>query len=297
MERTLWWLGLALVAVCLVALPPTVSARELAPEPGELLFFEDFDTGFDGPDQRVARGWQPWSLPHLCSVEGSGMACQTPEYKQSSPAGAYPDRVRGEGGNAQQWFTVWSGHFAGIARRITVPAHARLEVGAWASAWSSSDDDPHATSSATRVRIGIDPAGGTEPGAASVVWGEPLDPPNAVFVEVPVLVGEDDGSGEVTIYIASDPQFAVKHNNIYIDDVYVRYLGSAAPALPTAPGDGVYGGAVSALVVAQAPDPVLEGLVAEPLPAQAGASSWSIAVLGSLLLGTVMWLTWERKRA
>lgn len=270
----------AIVALVTLATPTALRAQALSG--GDIVFVEDFTAAFNDANQRVANGWFTWSLAHMCRVAGEEATCGVPEYKQASPLNAYPDRART--GNAQQWHTFHQGHFAGIGRQISVPAYGEIEVQAWASAWSSSEDHPHAPSGATRMRIGVDPTGGVDAGSPDVIWGDEVNPPNAAFVQLAPLTVANNESAQVTVYIAADPQYAFKHNDIYVDDVSVIFKRQGAPALPPAP-QPVGSSNIVRVAAVSAPDPVLEGLVPVAAPADAGGSTLagSAAALGGLL--------------
>ena len=278
-------LGLWIAVVVLLA--SVGSGRLLAQtsQPGDVLFHETFDNAFDDADQRVANGWFTWSHPELCQCEGADCQCFHPEYKQANPLNVYPYRARGS--NAQQYFTLWASHYGGIGRQYAVTPGAHVRVGAWAMAWSRNDDEPLGESAETRMRIGVDPTGGQDPLAATVVWGEVANPPNA-WSELPSVTVKVTAAGRLTVFIGSHPRWGMKHNDLYIDDVYgvlAALPASSAPALlPAAP----------AIVPAVAPpDPVLAGLVTGTgtLPATAGGSSpLAIGLLVGVLI-VVMLIT------
>jgi hypothetical protein len=283
-------LTVLVVALVASALPPgRILAADPPPRPGEVLFHESFDGAFDTPGDRLAGGWQSWSRRDLCGCEGQDCVCHDPEYKQANPVNAWPYRARGGAGNAQQWHTVYAGHYAGIKRKVDLPPGATVEISAWVSSWSSPSDDPHAPSQPTRMRIGVDRDGGDDVTAPWIVWSAPVDAPNGAFTRVGPITVTNSESAAVTVYVASDPQWPFKHNDVYVDDVVVTYVGAAAPALPQGsqpePAATGRGGGVLA---AAAPDPVLDGIVAEPQAAVAGGGdvlSWlGIGVLSALVL-------------
>jgi hypothetical protein len=246
--RRLSTFGVVLL-LCL-AWPGVVRAQDPDPRPGDVIFYEGFE-GFQGFDQRVADGWETWSAP------GSHL----PEYKQANPdAGGvrpYPYRVHG-GNNAQQYFTVYRAHDAGLVRQISAPPFSTVEVSAWAETWTSDQDDPYHSDAAqnVRVRIGVDPAGGVNPDAPTVAWGTEINP-LSVWQAVPPVQAQVGESGLLTIFLRSSPMYALKHNDVYWDDVQVTLVevGKTPPAT---------GGGGAGLAAAPPPDPILDGLVASP---------------------------------
>jgi hypothetical protein len=263
----------SVVLLLCLALPGVVWAQDPDPQPGDVIFFEGFE-GFQGFDQRVADGWGTWSAP------GSHL----PEYKQANPdAGGvrpYPYRVHG-GDNAQQYFTVYRVHDAGLVRQISAPPFATVEVSAWAETWTGDHDDPYHSDAAqnARVRVGVDPAGGVNPGAPTVVWGAEINPLSA-WQPLPPVQGQVGESGLLTIFLRSSPVYALKHNDVYWDDVQVT-LVAVGQAPPAAGGGGGAG-----LAAAPPPDPILDGLVASPqrTPQSGG---WEALLPALLVTGVV----------
>jgi hypothetical protein len=146
------------------------------------------------------------------------------------------------------------------------------------------------------MRIGVDPTGGVDAGSPNVVWASEVNPPNGTFAELAVLTVENNESAYVTIYIAAEPQYAVKHNDIYVDDVSVIFKGQGAPTLPPAP-QPVGSSNIVRVAAVRAPDPVLEGLVPTAAPANAGGSSPLVGVALGLGLSAVVGITLTRKES
>jgi hypothetical protein len=200
------------------------------------------------------------------------------------------------GDNAQQYFTPFSGHHAGVLKSFEAPPGATVEVGAWGQAWASPEDDAWESDPAANVRmqIGVDPDGGTDPTAPSVAWGaagNPLD----VWQEIPpveVTVGE---AGRLTVFLSANPNYPLKHNDIYWDDVYAVLTGARRPSLPAGGEQAPTGaGAESAPPAPTPADPILEGMVeGEVRPGKGGDAGWPWIVL--LLGGAAAVLVWNRK--
>lgn len=258
------------------------------PAVGSVLFQDSFEVWGDA-NQRVESTWSTWST-QACECEAN-CACHTPEYKQANQAGAYPDRVH-SGRNAQQYFTRWAGHNGGVYKVFQVPPGALLEVHAWGMAWSSSSDDARSYDGGqdVRMRIGVDPNGGTNPSAPTVLWGEAGNPPN-VWQEVPPVKVTAGPLGQVTVFLGSNPKWPLSHNDIYWDDVYAIYNGQAAPVLPATQSQEAAANSPPPLAP---PDPVLEGLVSgPPVPANTGGTGmgWTIGlvlVLVAFVMSTII---------
>lgn len=299
-----------LVALVVIALIGTLTAyvslaQEGSGEPavGDVAFKDGFEDWQDA-HQRVENDWNTWSL-HDCQLENIqgdfDALCGSPEYKQANPLNAYPYRTH-SGQNAQQYHTVHQGHHAGVWRRFEAKPGSVIEVHAWGTAWSTNDNDPHAYDPAQEVRmkIGVDPNGGSSPSSASIVWGAPANPPNQWQEMAPVSVTVGD-SGQVSVFLSSDPKYPMAHNDIYWDDVYAIYKsipdpdaqddagasgGSSGSGASGGTGDGTAPAAPSE--PAPAPDPILEGMV-EPdeggHPARGGDAHWLWVPAFALVLG------------
>jgi hypothetical protein len=152
----------------------------------------------------------------------------------------YPARVH-SGLKAYRIFTCFRHHSAGLYQQISVPPSSLLTVTAWAHAWSNhygehTDDPkysegveygqpgfwleneaPNADAANFLFYVAVDPTGGTNPLADTVVWGQGAHIYNA-FAQVPPVsaVAESD---TITIYLNSKCHLNFKHNDGYWDDV------------------------------------------------------------------------------
>ena len=174
-------------------------------------------------------------------------------------------RVR-SGQKAMLLFTCYRKHDAGFLQQVTVEPGTRLTLTAWAHAWSNhlsvgqgglpdngrwSDGagyDVVAWKAGTRVctgepqqdaksnftfQVGIDPTGGTNPFAATVVWGEGWHVYNGYCH--PLTVAATAQGNKVTVFLRSSTAWAFKHNDAYWDDVSLEaFVDDTTPA----PGRG-----------------------------------------------------------
>jgi hypothetical protein len=117
---------------------------------------------------QIARGWAPWWLEHV--GDDPAWKNQRPVFRQVS-ASSEPHRVR-LAGSAQSVSTPWATHIAGLWQQVPVSPDAQLRFAAWGHAWSSKDDHSRPSRRPTNVRlaVGLDPTGGTDPFAETVVW-------------------------------------------------------------------------------------------------------------------------------
>jgi hypothetical protein len=158
-----------------------------------------------------------------------------------------PRRVH-EGQKGMLLFTFYRRHDAGFLQQVQVTPGTRLRLSAWAHAWSNlhggaHEDDPKwsegpgydagfllegepppADSPGTlddwrnfTFSVGIDPAGGRDPLADTVVWGRGAHIYNR-HAQVPPVEAVAQ-SETVTIFLRSRTLWPFKHNDAYWDDV------------------------------------------------------------------------------
>jgi hypothetical protein len=152
----------------------------------------------------------------------------------------FPERVH-TGEKSLRLFTVWRKHDAGFLQQIRVGRGERLRLTAWAHAWSSDDDDGGSEGAGTdcffaragsdglnsdlenfTFSIGIDPTGGRDPYADTVVWGWGAHIYNC-YHQVP-SVETKAKSGTVTVFLRSRTLWPFKHNDAYWDHVRLEIL-------------------------------------------------------------------------
>jgi hypothetical protein len=162
-----------------------------------------------------------------------------------------PDRMR-SGSKGYVNFTFHRMHDAGLYQQVSVAPGTRLRFTAWAHAWSNHSDnsrpdafphpdDPRWSDGAGYERVawpegsqpptgdpqvdartnvtfwvGIDPTGGTNPLAGTVVWSGGWHIYNG-YVQ-PITAEATAQSGTVTVFIRSRTKWPFKHNDAYWDD-------------------------------------------------------------------------------
>jgi len=139
-----------------------------------------------------------------------------PEYK---PAAPWANRIQ-NGANAQQYFARFAVHDAGVYQQVPVTG-GFLTLTAWGQAWSSDEScgpplDASCNPTDTRMQIGIDPTGGLNPAAGSVVWSSPTNPIDAY---APMIISTPVQGPMATVYLKSKPVQPRSHNDIYWDSV------------------------------------------------------------------------------
>lgn len=187
------------------------------------------DPGFEGPfrevdgihELKVAAEWQPWWDPRDTR----------PEYKRADLA---TDARRVHSGQAaQQWFSTYSTHTAGVYQKLFgLPCGAKLTFSAWMQAFTSNKNDFDQSEGKYRMRIGIDPYGGTDPESPDVVWsndGHAIEPYDKYYFLSVETVARSD---RATVFIWGQPEWALKHNNAYVDDTALKVEMAGTPDCP-----------------------------------------------------------------
>lgn len=171
-----------------------------------------------------------------------------PEYKHLQLGINISDEQRTHGGTrAGMMFTNWRPHEAGWRWVEPVGAGELVRASIYAHAWySECSDKPHEPPVDKDCRtsihwahmylsMGIDPTGGLDPWADTVVWGERVEQYGTYDgpVRSPSVTAEAD---EVTIFFRSEATHPLKHCDCYVDDleVVVEPVGAAVEFVPPA---------------------------------------------------------------
>jgi hypothetical protein len=168
---------------------------------------------------QMASDWTPWWLSH--NPEDDNWIIRMPEYK---PAAPFENRIK-SGENAQQYFTFYSTHRAGIFQRVKVDAGCMYQFTIWGHSWSSIDDNPETSDSGFPLnqKVGIDPTGGTDWTSAEIEWAEARYQPNEFGLFSVAAVAFEE---HITVFTYSEPEWAAKHNDVYWDDANLSKQGS-----------------------------------------------------------------------
>jgi len=191
--------------------------------------------GFEGtyiaiggdPSLQVAPNWQPWNLPPPPGSQSSAVNLR-PDY-QPAPA----NRVR-SGNAAQEYNTFFATHDGGVFQRVPVTAGAELQFSAYVYVWSSATfENPNESIQPQEVdvQVGIDPLGGQDGAAESIIWSEPTQ----FYDEYRQLNVSATAQGNaITVFIRSAPQGSIGVNNVYVDDARLIQTGTGDVApVPT----------------------------------------------------------------
>lgn len=233
MRQWLFFLSSLLVILLLVqsAMPiPTAVAQDgpnLLRNPG---FEGEFFAWAGVPEAQVAHEWTPWWIEDT----SRDPRWHRPEWKRAVAAN-FPKRVL-SGASAQQYFTFFASHYAGMYQQVfDVTPGKRYRFGIWVQLWSSMEDnaDTSVLPANPRLQIGIEPNGVALPGFAqppgTVIWSGEAPMDQIVDRWGYMTVEATAGSDVITVYIRSRPDFANKHNDIYLDEASLVEIDAAPP--------------------------------------------------------------------
>jgi hypothetical protein len=236
--KTIGVMGL-LVLVVLAAVP---GMQVLAQGSGNLLAnpgFEGFYRSYNYNEAnrglvlefRIADGWNPWFRENGPNDEE--WQYRRPEYR--------PGTYSYNGTQSQQFFASFGTHEAGLMQRVEgVTPGQTYQFSIAAYIWSSMGGNFYLSEQPgdAVVRVGIDPTGGTNPWARSVVWS----PFQSFYDQWRVLtVDAVAQSSALTVFFWSHQQYPVIHNDVAVDEAYLGpadgapVAPAAAPAVEVAP--------------------------------------------------------------
>lgn len=161
---------------------------------------------------QMANGWTPYWKSH--DPADDPWIFRMPEYKAAELNIPPPPRVR-SGERAQQYFTFYSTHQAGIYQQVSVETGRQYCFTIWGHSWSSTDDNPQTSDNPLFQKIGIDPYGGTSWDSGDIIWGRPTEQYNEYDLFYVCTIAQ---ANQLTVFTFSEPIWAAKHNDVYWDD-------------------------------------------------------------------------------
>lgn len=214
--------GRSLVVVLVLALYFPALAGALQ---ANLLTNGNMEGGFGG--NGVPNGWQPWYIeaPDGCNNH-------KPTYSRGAEAQ--------EGGSAAMFFLNYHTYTAGLKQTVNVGSGSVVRFTAYGRIVSGEEvgvttSHPQA---GVEMKVGIDPAGGTNPQASSVVWSAPG---NATGGYQLFSVDATASAGSVTVFFYSRPYYCNAENTTFFDNASLTVVGqgsagdSGGAPVPTSP--------------------------------------------------------------
>lgn len=167
---------------------------------------------------QMAAGWTPWWRIH--NDDDPEYIFRMPEYKPAESFYTNPDRVR-SGDRAQQYFTFYSTHEAGVYQQVSATPGETYCFSAWGHSWSAQDSGDAFSGpedGQLNQMVGIDPRGGTDWTSSSVIWSDGGQGRMQYDYYGEFVVTAVAESETITVFTYSQPRYAVKHNDVYWDD-------------------------------------------------------------------------------
>lgn len=198
------------LVVALLVLLIGVSVFSIGAQEAELLNNPGFEPPFGviagTPPLQVAEGWLPWFVG------------TQPEFYAASDTTNGIGLPRALEGDAQQWFTWYATHVAGVYQTVSgLTAGETYTFSANAYVWSSnaSDRDISAEPGGVIVQVGIDPEAGTSSESPSIVWSAPIERYDAFNLYAISATASGDTA---TVWVRSTVTTAVQFNVVYVDN-------------------------------------------------------------------------------
>jgi hypothetical protein len=104
-------------------------------------------------------------------------------------------------------------------------------LSAYGYVWSTNSDTPDQSIDPgnVRMRVGIDPAGGTNPFDARVVWSQ--ERVNYDVYDKPFTVEAQATTSRITVFLMSAADWPKKHNEVFWDDVMLEAVAPSSAGL------------------------------------------------------------------
>ncbi|MGF1506680.1 MAG: hypothetical protein ACFB51_16335 [Anaerolineae bacterium] len=195
------------------------------------------NAGFDGdfrdwngdPLVHVAASWFPYWVRRRDS--DPDWRNHRPVYRAVARA-AEPARIH-EGLRSQSYATDAATHTAGLMQFADVTPGQQLRLEVYGHAVSSTDAGAASSKNPTdmRMRVGLDPTGGTYPFAPQVVWSTQASPIDSY--STPFVAEAAAQSNRVTVFLHSAPAEPRARNAVYWDSASLTVLQDVSPG----PGD------------------------------------------------------------
>jgi len=211
------WIWLFVISV-FMAIPAQAQAENLLTNPS---FEDEFVTIDDDPLRVVATGWTPWHIPRTPDMRAFENAF--PFYvdaAQASERGIVP-RAR-TGSEAQIYYSFFETHDGGVYQQVSgLTPGDELRFSAYIHVWSTTFADPDVSEAPgdVVVRVGIDPTGGTDANADTVVYSPPVINYDT-FRQYAVIATAR--SSTVTVFVRSTIGSPVRNTVIYVDDAVLE---------------------------------------------------------------------------
>jgi LysM repeat protein len=241
-KRYTWLLAGAFLILAL--LPVWVSANPKAQEGQNLLTNPGFEGGWhwqgDSYLGKIADGWVAWWVDDATGKNPSDPSFwknQRPEYGLIGLEYQISDQIH-SGRQALQYGKRYATHTAGVYQQVgDIQPGTKLRFSAWGFVFGK-DPDEGKTPGFVRMKVGIDPSGGTNPFAGHVVWSGIINPvavgSGSAWREMSVEAVAQNST--VTVFTHSSPEWPMGDGlTSQWDDAALVAIGAAALPTTTAP--------------------------------------------------------------
>ena len=178
-------------------------------------FDGDFTTLAGPVPRNVAAGWLPWHIPP--DEASPSFANHDPNYDSER------DRIRGDDGAAQKYFTLFATHQGGLYQHVdNLTSGATYRFSVYGYVWSSSFEDAMISEDPGDVvlRVGIDPTGGTDGESADIIWSTSATFFYDAYRQYAVIATAESSS--ITVFVESTVGSPRANNYIYLDDALLE---------------------------------------------------------------------------
>ncbi len=202
---------------------------------------------------QIAPGWRAFwrdqrppyaTVPSTCDASETGCLWARPEFRGMSTA-EFPYRVH-SGSYSQKYFSFNKQHEAGLYQQVSgIEPGTRLRftmhVQTWSclaeGEWNHCPTSPQSNNPAPfHTKVGIDPTGGTNPWAPSVVWSGEFE---SYDVWTPFWVEATAEAETVTVFVYSLADWTDTwprlNNDVYLDTASLVAVGEVEPTAPPPP--------------------------------------------------------------
>lgn len=151
-----------------------------------------------------ALGWLPWWKEEPRPGDGSYNYAFKPSWNTENLSQGAAKAAVYSGNSSQRIINSWDPWHAGVKQSVKVPAGLRVRLTAYARLWACSQNWPAPSDRAVNAsfQVGIEPNGGDDPFARTVIWSDSITPHDTWLpASVEATVGP---RGQVTVFLSAN---------------------------------------------------------------------------------------------